>query len=56
VEDNLRDIPRHSTILAKFVSKQRISLCDRSAKYFTALALFDPHTCYQMAKAHEAPL
>jgi hypothetical protein len=26
VEDNLRAIPRHSTILAKFVSKQHISV------------------------------
>ena len=56
IEDNLGAIPRHSTILAKFISKQHITLRYRSAKYFTALALFDPHTCYQMAKAHEAPL
>lgn len=46
-------------ILAKMFQGSRQSLIKyiyNSAKYVIALTLFNPHTCSQTVKAHEAPL
>ena len=58
-KNSVRAIPKLLLFWQKMFQGSRQSLIKyvyNSAKYVIALTLFNPHTCSQTVKAHEAPL